>query len=707
VDACKRIVPIACNDNDAACAGGVGARVCVAGLTPGATYYIQLGSVTEEDTGLIQLNLESPCPLESSIPAPVPPPRVRIAAESFPTDGTSGDPPAQAFREPSGYSARHREYPEDPPMPRPSAPPPGVVAGRAFVERDGYVSVQVNVDALGDNIPGDAANEPSIAVDPTSPNRIVIGWRQFDSIDSNFRQAGVAYSHDSGRTWTFPGVLTPGVFRSDPVLVADNEGLFHYLGVATHRSCSYHCDLFTSRDGGVTWADPVFALGGDKPWMTVDTTYGPGRNNLYQTWSRFGACQSGTTFGRSTDRGASWGAATDRTPQWGTLTVDRNGVLYVAGRGYERNAEVLRSTNAWNARVRPDFTTLAYVPLGSLGSFGNSGPNPWGLLGQVWIRSDRWVGSHAGNLYLLVGSGHDVKFSRSEDGGFTWSEPVRVNDDPEDEYAWQWFGMMDVAPNGRIDAVWNDTRNTSEANLSELYYASSTDGGRTWSTNVPVSPVFDSYVGWPNQKKIGDYYDMASDNAGLSIAYAATFNGEQDVYFLRIGMIDCNGNGQPDDEDIAKGLSSDCNDDGLPDECGADCDRNGEPDVCELLIGADDCDGNRWLDICQEDHDQDGLIDPCDPDQDDDGVPNESDLCPRSPNGMDTLADGRPRIDTTGDCFVDLRDYWRFRNCLVVGRLGAPPPWEACLERFDVDNDEALDLRDFAAFQNGYTGRGW
>src|SRR6266480_3804708 len=35
-----------------------------------------------------------------------------------------------------------------------------------------FVSYQVNVDAQGHNILGDAANEPSIAVDPTAPNKM-------------------------------------------------------------------------------------------------------------------------------------------------------------------------------------------------------------------------------------------------------------------------------------------------------------------------------------------------------------------------------------------------------------------------------------------------------------------------------------------------------------------------------------------------------
>ncbi len=58
------------------------------------------------------------------------------------------------------------------------------------VTRGPFTTVQVNVDDFGNNIVGDAANEPSIAVDPDDNSRMVIGWRQFDTIASNFRQAG-------------------------------------------------------------------------------------------------------------------------------------------------------------------------------------------------------------------------------------------------------------------------------------------------------------------------------------------------------------------------------------------------------------------------------------------------------------------------------------------------------------------------------------
>src|SRR4029078_3861782 len=94
-----------------------------------------------------------------------------------------------------------------------------------------FTSYQANVDAQGNNIVGDAANEPSLAVHPTNGSKMAIGWRQFNTIQNNFRQAGYAYTTDGGTTWTFPGILETNVFRSDPVLAFDETGKFFYLSL--------------------------------------------------------------------------------------------------------------------------------------------------------------------------------------------------------------------------------------------------------------------------------------------------------------------------------------------------------------------------------------------------------------------------------------------------------------------------------------------
>ena len=156
---------------------------------------------------------------------------------------------------------------------------------------------------------------------------------------------------------------------------------------------------------------------------------------------------------------------------------------------------------------------------------------------------------------------------------------------------------MSVAPNGRIDVIFNDTKNSGQNTLSEMFFTFSVDSGDNWTDAIDVSPPFDSHVGWPNQDKLGDYYDMVSDDVGAHLALAATFNGEQDVYYLRIGDYDCNGNSVPDTGDVEGGTSGDCNGNGIPDECEiaagteADANANGVPDSCDCpwdLDGSDD-----------------------------------------------------------------------------------------------------------------------
>src|SRR5205814_3033235 len=112
---------------------------------------------------------------------------------------------------------------------------------------------------------------------------------------------------------------------------------------------------------------------------------------------------------------------------------------------------------------------------------------------------------------------------------------------PVDPNKWHWFGTIGVAPNGRIDSVWLDSRNAANNIDSQLFYSYSTDGGVTWSPNVAVSNPFNPLEGWPNQNKIGDYITIVSDNTGGDVAYSATFNfnpsrgqHEQDVYFVRV-----------------------------------------------------------------------------------------------------------------------------------------------------------------------------
>jgi hypothetical protein len=190
------------------------------------------------------------------------------------------------------------EKPQDPPMYiwRTDSSP------RMVSQLGAFTSFQVNVGANGQNIVGDAANEASITVDPSDPNKMAIGWRQFNSVMNNFRQAGWAYTTNGGSSWTFPGVLQNNVFRSDPVLYSNQTGAFYYLSLVAN----FQDDMWHSLTGGQSWNQLAFATGGDKQWFTIDRTNSSGHGFQYQSWSANGNNYNGRQFTRSTDGGSTW-----------------------------------------------------------------------------------------------------------------------------------------------------------------------------------------------------------------------------------------------------------------------------------------------------------------------------------------------------------------------------------------------------------------
>jgi hypothetical protein len=442
----------------------------------------------------------------------------------------------------TGQTQQHRPLPKEE-LEKYNNPPallwrngvsPGMIS-----QHDAFTSVQVNVNSNGQNITGDAANEPSLSVDATNHSKMTAGWRQFNSVGSDFRQAGYAFTTNGGASWTFPGVLENNVFRSDPVLDTDNSGTFFYLSLLS----SFFDNMWRSVDGGMTWTNIAPAEGGDKQWFTIDNTNSIGHGFQYQSWSTSGNNFGTRQFTRSTDGGVTWldPVTMPNMPSWGTLDVDTTGTLYMGGVNLNTGQIWCdRSSNAKDGTVAPTFDQSTKVNLG--GDIGFAEPiNPDGLSGQVYLAVDRSGTATNNNIYMQASviptgasNGTDVMFVRSTDGGHTFSAPVRVNDDPINHNKWHWMGTFAVAPNGRIDSIWLDTRNAANNTDSQLFYSYSTDGGLTWAPNVTVSNSFNPFLGYPQQNKMGDYMTIISDNTGGDVIFAATFNGEEDVYYVRV-----------------------------------------------------------------------------------------------------------------------------------------------------------------------------
>jgi hypothetical protein len=144
-----------------------------------------------------------------------------------------------------------------------------------------------------------------------------------------------------------------------------------------------------------------------------------------------------------------------------------------------------------------------------------------------------------------------VLFMRSSDGGRTWSQPAKLNDaDPQRSWDFKELNpWIDVAPNGRIDAVWTDWRDditfVPEPNrrnaLQHVYYTYSLDGGRTWAPNIRVT---DRAI----DRRLSVWSTGVNGPVGLasrdSVAYVAWDDSRnstvesqtQDIYFTRMRL---------------------------------------------------------------------------------------------------------------------------------------------------------------------------
>ena len=116
----------------------------------------------------------------------------------------------------------------------------------------------------------------------------------------------------------------------------------------------------------------------------------------------------------------------------------------------------------------------------------------------------------------------------SHDGGATWSEAKPLSDDDPKLYGGQFFPNLSIAPNGRIDVVWWDTRDIQGLRGTDAYYAYSVDDGKSWSKNIRLTDQsIDRKLGiWGNNYDIASQPGVASTNAYAVFGWDDTRNSD-------------------------------------------------------------------------------------------------------------------------------------------------------------------------------------
>jgi hypothetical protein len=425
-----------------------------------------------------------------------------------------------------------------------------------------------------------SAVETAVAIDPTNPDHIV-GSAVVTIGDARARRiTNFTYvSWDAGRTWTSVAMPNPeGRVQGDDAVVIDHEGRVYrtYLGFKHLRNPEgvfpkTGLFLAASSDGGLTYEPPITLVDHlntivpfeDKPYPGVDLSEdSPYRGSVYVAWTRFTRYGSASpddssyiyvvvsrdgarTFSRPQRVPAGGGDAldSDGTVEGAVPAVGPNGEVYMAWSG-PRGIELTRSLDGGDA-WEPARTILDQPGGWDIEVEGLSRAN-----GMPVTAVDISGGPYRGTVYVnwadLRNNGGadgdaDIFISRSSDGGATWSEPLRVNQDPVGNGRDQFFTWMSVDPvDGSVNVVYYDRRE-GDGRRVHVYLARSTDGGRSFKeyriSAEPFEPVLNRFF--------GDYIGISAYSGRVASLWT---QATPEANVLRAAVIDFVEQGSPERE---------------------------------------------------------------------------------------------------------------------------------------------------------------
>lgn len=242
------------------------------------------------------------------------------------------------------------------------------------------------VDHLVNNPGQDASAPPNCNTQngPTlarSGSTVVASWldgrqcdrllrRSADTGTTGISVSGYGRSDDGGLTWSDEGTLDPPEGRNlfgDGVVAAGGGHRFYYATLIGDPGCC-RVGVATSTDGGRSFA-PVREIGTDrpgvfhdKPWIAADMTTSPHAGNVYVAWTEF-AGDNAVLFARSTDRGSTFGPSVQLSVpvSFGGPAYEYPGVgtQIAVGPGGEVYVAWADSTRLWFTRSLDGGTTFS------------------------------------------------------------------------------------------------------------------------------------------------------------------------------------------------------------------------------------------------------------------------------------------------------------------------------------------------------------
>ena len=399
--------------------------------------------------------------------------------------------------------------------------------------------------------------EVAVAINPANPDNIIAASFQYSRTLLPRATSFVYVTTDGGQTWQTNANPNPqNLVQGDDAITFGADGAAYHVNISFEgirverpRRAESGILVSASRDGGQTWGEPVPVINHinsvtpfeDKPAIVADNANGsPYKGNVYLAWTRFDVygttdpeCHSQIYFSRSTDGGKTFAMPfrisdvggdcrdSDNTVEGAVPATGPHGEVYVVWAGaqglvcdkstdggltFGKDRVIGEMPGGWDFEM-PGLDRANGMPVTAVDL--SQGPQR----GTLYVN---WIDARNGDPDVFVAASHD--------GGETWSQPVRVNDDPIRNGKAQFFTWLAVDPvDGSLNVAFYDRRDTT-GTLTGLTFARSTDGGRTF-VNYKINQT--PFACDP-KVFFGDYLGVAAYGGRVVAAYMH-FTSDKDL----------------------------------------------------------------------------------------------------------------------------------------------------------------------------------
>lgn len=373
-------------------------------------------------------------------------------------------------------------------------------------------------------------SESDIRINYWDPTKIIAASNNIGGSGTQ----GMYYSADGGVTWgqTNLPLASGDSFHSDPTVDWSSDGTAWSTTMGINGNV-LKVQSYRSSNGGASWTFDGTISGSqtntDKQMQWIDhSASSPYANNNYVIWHN----GNPAFMNRRTSSG--WGTPIQVSDSQATGTcigadVKTNASGDVFGFFPDtgsRGIYVVKSTNggaSYSAPVKlvttydsydigvPAFANRRILVYVSGGAYRNGTTNNvYALWTDLSGDTGCTTASNEPGSSTTSTCKTRIWFSRSTDGGTTWSARTKINNQSGLNDQFNQFLAVDET-NGTLGAIYYDTVADSGRKKVDIYYQMSTDGGATWQAAVKVTTAMtdETVTGADSGNQFGDYNSLS------------------------------------------------------------------------------------------------------------------------------------------------------------------------------------------------------